>query len=114
MNSRALLTAHGLPAGDLSDLPTSPKRFPDGAWYRVEIPSTEGPRCLAAALDEAARLDVPTHRFSQGTGVALLTDDELTEMAALGEREHVEVSLFARPNAAWGPSATYPRSSNTA
>lgn len=40
---RNRLEALGLPGGDLADLPDSPKRFPDGARFRVEIPSTEGP-----------------------------------------------------------------------
>jgi peptidase U32-like protein len=103
---REFLASQGLPAGDLGELPTSAKRFPDGAWYRVEIPSTEGPAAFAAVLDAAARFDVPVHRVSQGTGVALLTEDELEQMASLGARERVEVSLFARPNAGWGASAS--------
>ncbi len=46
------------------------------------------------------------HRVSQGTGVALLTDDELAEMASLGAERPVEVSLVARPNAGWGASVS--------
>jgi len=103
---RDFLRASGLPAGDLNELPGSPGRFGDGAQYRVEIPSTEGPRCLAAVLEEADRLDVRVHRVSQGSGVFLHTDAELDEMALLAASAGVEVSLFARPNAGWGPSAT--------
>jgi hypothetical protein len=83
----------------------SEKRFPDGAQYRVEIPSTEGPRCLAAVLEEAAALDVLVHRVSQGSGVFMLTDAELDAMAVLAAGERLEVSLFARPNAGWDTSA---------
>jgi hypothetical protein len=101
-----VLAAHGLPAADLGDAPSSAKRFPDGAAYRVEIPSTEGPRCLEAILEEAARLGVPIHRVSQGSGVGLLAQAELEEFAALGREHGVEVCLFARPNAAWGRSAS--------
>jgi hypothetical protein len=103
---RDLLAALGLPRGDLQDLPDSEKRFEDGALYRVEIPSTEGPRCLAAVLEDAERLDVVVHRVSQGSGVFLQTDAELDEMAQLAADARVEVSLFARPNAAWGLSAS--------
>jgi hypothetical protein len=95
----------GLPPRDLHDLPDSPKRFPDGAQYRVEIPSTEGPECLQAVLDEANRLSVPVHRMSQGSGVFLQTDAELDEMVHIASGARVEVSLFARPNAAWDTSA---------
>lgn len=103
--TRAFLESLGLPAGDLHALPDSPKRFPDGAQYRVEIPSTEGPECLAAILEEAGRLDVRVHRVSQGSGVFLHTDEELDEMARLAAEATLEVSLFARPNAGWDVSA---------
>ena len=105
-STRDFLHSIGLPAGDLNDLPDSVKRFPDGAQYRVEIPSTEGPRCLEAVLEEADRLGVRVHRVSQGSGVFLHTDDELDEMAATAAAAPVEVSLFTRPNAAWGTSAS--------
>jgi len=103
--TRALISALGLPGGDLHDLPDSRLRFPDGAHYRVEIPSTEGPRPLRAVLDEAARLSVPVVRVSQGSGVFMHTDEELDEIVSLAREAGVEVSLFARPNAGWGPSA---------
>jgi hypothetical protein len=103
--TRRFLESMGLPAGDLHDLPSSSKRFPDGAQSRIEIPSTEGPRCLEAVLEEADRLDVRVHRVSQGSGVFLQTDAELDEMALLAAEASVEVSLFARPGAGWDASA---------
>jgi hypothetical protein len=103
--TRAFLASIGLPPGDLHELPDSQLRFPDGAQYRIEIPSVEGPACLEAVLEEAARLDVPVHRVSQGSGVFLQTDDELDSMARMAADARVEVSLFARPNAAWDTSA---------
>ena len=102
---REALAELGLPRGDLGALPDSPKRFPDGAQYRVEIPSTEGPACLGAVLEESVRHGVTVHRVSQGSGVFLLTDAELDDMARTAERAVLEVSLFARPNAAWDTSA---------
>jgi hypothetical protein len=94
-----------MPAGDLTSLPSSSKRFADGAQYRIEIPSTEGPECLQAVLDEAEQRGVRVHRVSQGSGVMLQTDDELDAMAQLARAAHIEVSLATRPNAAWGTSA---------
>lgn len=105
-SSADLLATVGLPGSDLDRLPASPVRFPDGAEYRIEIPSVEGPGCLEAALEEAERLDVPVHRFSQGSGVGMLTEVELADMATIARRERREMSLFARPCAAWGPSAS--------
>ena len=102
--SRAL-EGLGLPGGDLGRTPDSAKCFPDGAQYRVEIPSVEGPACLRAVLEEAERLEVTVHRVSQGSGVFMLTDDELDEMAGRAAAARAEVSLFARPNAGWDASA---------
>ena len=103
--TRAFLASIGLPPGDLLELPDSQLRFPDGAQYRIEIPSVEGPACLEAVLEESRRLDVAVHRVSQGSGVFLQTDDELDSMARMAADACLEISLFARPNAAWDTSA---------
>jgi len=104
-STRVFLQSLGLPPGDLYDLPASPKRFPDGAQYRVEIPSVEGPRALAAVLEEAEARRVRVHRISQGSGIMLLTDGEIGDMARLGAEARVEVSLFVGPRAAWETGA---------
>jgi len=103
--TRDFLHGMGLPPGDLLHAPTSHKRFPDGAQYRVEIPSVEGPRALDAVLEEAETRRVRVHRISQGSGVMLLTDGEIREMARLGAEARIEVSLFVGPRAAWEPGA---------
>jgi hypothetical protein len=103
--TRHFLESLGLPPGDLHVLPDSRKRFPDGAQYRVEIPSTEGPGALEAILEEASSYQLTIHRVSQGSGVLLMTDDEIRAMARLARSHQVEVSLFARPNAAWDSGA---------
>ncbi|MFL5624986.1 MAG: U32 family peptidase [Ktedonobacteraceae bacterium] len=103
--TRRFLADMGLPPADAHALPSSTKRFPDGAQYRVEIPSTEGPDALAAILEEADRYNLTIHRVSQGSGVMLLTDDEIRDMARLAQARGMEVSLFARPNAAWDVGA---------
>lgn len=105
MSIAGVLESLGLPSSEPSSLPDSTKRFPDGAQYRVEIPSTEGPDCLRAVLEEAAARGVTVHRVSQGSGVFMQTDGELDEMARLAAEAGVEVSLFARPGAGWSPSA---------
>jgi hypothetical protein len=79
----------------------SDARFADGLRYRIEIPSVEGPRVLEAVLDEASRRSVPVRRVSQGSGVMMLTDAEIGEMATLGADAGVEVSLFLGPRGAW-------------
>jgi hypothetical protein len=99
--TQKFLSSLGLPASDLHGLPTSTKRFPDGAQYRIEIPSTESPEALQAIIEEADRYQLTIHRISQGSGVMLMTDDEIKSMAQIAYSRRIEVSLFARPNAAW-------------
>ncbi len=103
--TRDFLKKLGLPPGDLNELPSSAKRFPDGAQYRVEIPSVEGPNALAAVLSEAEGRKVRVHRVSQGSGIMLLTDGEIREMAKLGAEARIEVSLFVGPRASWETGA---------
>jgi hypothetical protein len=93
------LSSLKLPVRDLAECPSSTKRFPDGGQYRIEIPSTEGPKALAAIVEDAGRRHVPVHRVSQGSGIMLMTDDEIREMLAIGRRENIEVNLFIGPRA---------------
>ncbi len=102
--SRDLLRLAGLPEGNPEPV-TSTRTFPDGAPYRVEIPSVEGPAAFEALLEEADRRGVPVHRVSQGSGVMLLTDDEIRVMAALGAERAIEVCLFVGPRAPWEGTA---------
>ncbi|HEV2094421.1 MAG TPA: U32 family peptidase [Rubrobacter sp.] len=106
MRAHELLSELGLPGRDLYDLPDSGKRFPDGAEYRVEIPSVEGPRVLEAVIDEAQRREVQLHRVSQGSGIMLLTDAEILEMCAMAREAGLELSLFVGPRASWETGAS--------
>jgi hypothetical protein len=100
-----ILEGLGLPSSDSGLAPDSTLRFLDGGQWRVEIPSVEGPAALQAAYDAADALGVPLHRVSQGSGIMLLTDAELDEMAALGKTRGIEVSLFVGPRAGWDTGA---------
>ncbi|WP_141204780.1 hypothetical protein [Streptomyces griseorubiginosus] len=95
------LTALGLgaPAPDPAD--ASPHSFPGGGRWRTEIPSCEGPEALAVVLKEASRLDVPIHRISQGSGVWMLTDAEITEMVEGTNERDIELCLFTGPRGTW-------------
>ncbi|MGD0927275.1 MAG: hypothetical protein ABR926_19015, partial [Streptosporangiaceae bacterium] len=79
----------------------STARFPDGADFRIEIPSVEGPAVLRAALEQASAEGVTVNRVSQGSGAMLLSEDELAEMAALGADYGLEISLFVGPREEW-------------
>jgi hypothetical protein len=92
-----------MPAERLPD--PSAHRFADGAHFRVEVPSVEGPAVLAAVVEEAGRRGVMVNRVSQGSGAMLLSEAELREMAAIGAAAGLEVSLFVGPREEWGTFA---------
>jgi hypothetical protein len=104
--TRSFLKKIGLPEGDLAALPSSTKRFPDGAQYRIEIPSVESPEQLRKVIEKAEEYEVPVHRISQGSGVMMLTDTEIEEMAEIGRSERIEVSLFTGPRASYDVGAS--------
>jgi hypothetical protein len=79
----------------------SAARFPDGAHFRIEIPSVEGPRVLAAVVDAGRERNVTVNRVSQGSGAMLLSEAELAEMARIGADAGMEVSLFVGPREEW-------------
>ena len=83
--------------------------FPDGAAFRIEIPSVEGPRVLDAVLGAAEAEGVTVNRVSQGSGAVLLRASELRDMAKAGHGAGVEVCLFVGPRERYGPGA-HPRS----
>lgn len=88
-----------LPGSDNHALEPSKKRFPDGGQYRIEIPSVEGPLVFREVLNTAKEYQVPIHRISQGSGIMLLTKQEIAEMARIGHNERIEVCLFIGPRA---------------
>lgn len=91
-----------MPKGDLYDLPTSPKTFPNGGNYRVEISGVETPKVLAATIDEARKQGVPLHRsISVVRGASMLTRDQLKEFAKIANDARVEVIITPGPRPTW-------------
>ena len=103
MLADSILVTSGLPAEAVA--PASSSRFPDGAHFRIEIPSVEGPGVLRAVLDEANERGVTVNRVSQGSGAMLHSTAELHEMSVIGADAGIEVSLFVGPREEWGVSA---------
>lgn len=98
----AAMERHGIPGRDAYDLPTSAKRFPDGAWYRMEISGVERPQVLEALIDEAEKRRMPIHRLiSVVMGATLLDDAELRAFAQMAAAAKMEVILTPGPRSAW-------------
>ncbi len=99
---RAIIAKYGLPGRDAYDLPTSNKRFPDGAWYRMELAGIERPEVLEATIDESVKRNMPIHRLiSTVMGSTLLDDAELRRFARLAAEARMEVIMTPGPRAGW-------------
>ena len=79
--------------------------FPDGAAFRIEIPSVEGPKVLEAVLGAAKAEGITVNRVSQGSGAVLMRAVELRDMAQAGLEAGVEVCLFVGPRERYGVGA---------
>ena len=108
MRAEAALRRLGL-SSTVSGPAASDRRFPDGAHFRLEIPSVENLRILQAVLDAARGHELVINRVSQGSGAMLLSESELREMSALAAEAGIEVSLFVGPREGYGVGA-HPRS----
>lgn len=96
----------GIQGRDDYSLTTSDKRFPDGAWYRMEISGVERPSTLEALIDERRKRDIPVHRLiSTVMGATLLDKKELKDFAQLAEESEMEVILTPGPRRAWDTGA---------
>ncbi len=82
-----------------------PTSFPDGAAFRIEIPSVEGPKVLEAVLHAAVAEGITINRVSQGSGAVLMRAAELRDMAQAGLEAGVEVCLFVGPRERYGVGA---------
>jgi hypothetical protein len=71
--------------------------FPDGAAFRIEIPSVEGPRVLEAVLRAAEAEGITVNRVSQGSGAVLLRAVELRDMAQAGLEAGIGTARGQRP-----------------
>lgn len=104
--TRAFLRSLGLPDGDAYNLPTSSKRFSDGAQYRFEVPGIQGPKVMRALLEALDEYEISIHRVTQTKGIMLLTDEEISEMVDLAQQWGVDLVLAIGPRATTDTSAS--------
>lgn len=92
----------GIPGRDAYDLPSSTKRFPDGAHYRMELTGLEGPKVLEALIEEKNKRNVPVHRLiSIVQGGTLFDRQELRDFAQMAAAEKMEVIAVPGPRLGW-------------
>jgi len=104
--TKLFLEKIGLPTGDAYDLPSSEKRFLDGAQYRFEVPGIQGPKSMITLFQALDSHKVSIHRVTQTKGIMLLTDDEILEMVNIANDNEVQLVLAVGPRATYDTSAS--------
>lgn len=105
-HTRALLRTLGLPEGDLSALPDSPLRFPDGAHFRVEVPTMNSVVAAQALLDRSRELGVFINRVIETAGLFRHTEGEIKEYVALCRERGVDLLMSVGPRAPYDLAAS--------
>jgi len=96
----------GLPKGDLFELPTSGKTFPDGALFRIEVPTINTPHAMKALVETAEKHGVVINRVDETFGIFRHTKYDLQEYAKIAKDYGVELNLSIGPRATYDTSAT--------
>ncbi len=104
--TRDLLKNLGLPGGDCHDLPVSGKKFPDGADYRIEIPTVNSVAAFRHLVKVAKENGTRINRIDDTFGIVRYTQNEIREYAKIGNGEGIEVNFSVGPRATYDTSAT--------
>ena len=104
--TRAYLKKIGLPEGDLSDLPTSGQTFPDGAHFRIEVPTVNSAVAMSSLLKRADELGIVINRVTETYGIFRHTIGELKEYIQIAKDYGCEVVLSCGPRATYDTGAT--------
>jgi hypothetical protein len=104
--TRDFLRKLGLPDHDLYELPTSKLRFPDGAHFRLEVPTVNSVECMRALLENTKDVGVTINRVDETFGIMRHTDKELMGYVDLAKEYRVELNLSIGPRATYDTSAT--------
>ncbi|MBC7330949.1 MAG: peptidase [Synergistetes bacterium] len=104
--TREFLKKLGLPGSDAWDLPTSTLRFPDGAHFRIEVPTVNSVEALRALLERAKELGVTINRVDDTYGMMRYSAKEIKEYVAVCKDNGVELNMAVGPRATYDTSAT--------
>jgi hypothetical protein len=104
--TRAYVKKLGLPEGDLFDMPSSEARFPDGAAFRIEVPTVNTAEAVAALLETAEKNGITINRVTETYGMFRHTQAEIKEFCRLCADYGAELLLSVGPRATYDTGAT--------
>lgn len=105
-NTRRYLEKFGLPGGDLWHLPTSEVTFPDGANFRIEVPTVNTIEAAASLLKEAERMNVAINRITETYGIFRHTRREIKDWVNLCQDYNCQLVMSPGPRATYDTGAT--------
>jgi len=105
-DTRTYLEKLGLPGSDLWDLPTSGATFPDGAHFRIEVPTINTSEAAAALVKRAEELGIQINRITETFGLFRHTRDEIKDYVAIAKQHGAELVMATGPRATYDTSAT--------
>jgi hypothetical protein len=104
--TREYLKKLGLPTGDLFDMPSSALRFPDGAAFRIEVPTVNSAEAVAALLETATKNGITINRVTETYGMFRHTREEIKEYCRLCNDYGAELLMSTGPRATYDTGAT--------
>jgi hypothetical protein len=104
--TREYLKKLGLPPGDLFDMPSSALRFPDGAAFRIEVPTVNSAEAVAALLETATKNGITINRVTETYGMFRHTREEIKEYCRLCNEYGAELLMSTGPRATYDTGAT--------
>ena len=104
--TREYVKTLGLPSGDLFDMPSSPHRFPDGAAFRIEVPTVNSAEAVSALLETASKNGITINRVTETYGMFRHTRQEIKEYCRLCHDYGAELLMSTGPRATYDTGAT--------
>ena len=87
-------------------MPTSTLRFPDGASFRIEIPTVNTADAVAALLDTAIKNGTTINRVTETYGMFRHTRDEIKQYVKNCADYGAELMMSVGPRATYDTGAT--------
>jgi len=104
--TRKYMKKLGLPEGDLYDLPVSSLRFPDGGYFRIEVPTMNSAEAVAALLETADKNGITINRVTETYGMFRHTRQEIKDYCRLCHDYGCELLMSVGPRATYDTGAT--------
>src|SRR5512143_1855790 len=104
--TRKYVKTLGLPEGDLFDMPSSDARFPDGAAFRIEVPTVNTAEAVDALLDQATKNGIVINRVTETYGMFRHTRQEIKDFCRMCGQYGAELLLSVGPRATYDTGAT--------